>query len=1457
MKRSKAFLSILLIFVLTSIQLADTGIMVKAAEVSQEGAVDILSEDTAPEAETPEMSQEESRTGEIEESKESEQPCGDPEEEEVLPESIDGYDGEVTVESDPSSVALDLAGENSVRIKVTEAGRTGTSISMGAGLYEGDDCFTVYASNEENTSKYFYVEGKTPGTGAFRVTVYDRMTSTPTALASVRITVTVTCSHSYSAYTVHPASGDTPAQLEKICAYCDNRLFSDIEEMDVQPPVIYTQPKNAEYTAGKPSQKLKIEAYSYDEGSLGSEWFVNTKNSRSGGKKVGEGFEYLPPTDIAGDYYYYAVVTNTKDGKTNTAASEIAFVKVVDNEAYFKFSYYEKGDYYTVTKYLGDDEDVVIPDQYKGKPVKKIDSNAFYENKTIKTVRLPKNLEYIETNAFARSSLTSLELPDTVKTIGREAFSVCSSLTSVSLNDGLETIGSKAFTTCENLPTVRIPCTVTQIGSEAFNFCSKLDNVRVCTPKCSIGADAFRYCTKLKDIYFCSDKENINLSTHAFEYCRTKLYIHYPEGGANGWTDGVLQMLRLNCGFNTIYYGNTFKPVEYAVASIEDTDYTYNGIAHKPEVSVQYGSTKLTGGQDYTLTYENNVGAGRAKAVITGKAPYSGVVTLPFDIAKKTQTIDPGSEKIELYMGDTRALDITGQGYRTITSADPSILYVNSDDVLVGKKDGETTVTVSFSGDENYAPAECVISVKVLYKEPKKYTLTVKGGTGGGRYPAYETVHIAAAPETGYIFREWKGVDELEFTSGSKDTPEADFLMPERDLDIEAACDIKWIELHYDPNLQGTTEIHTEKVMEGRSVSQPWIPSAEGLKFMGWYREKDCENYFDMSTPITSELTLYARWISADINTYTVMFDLNGREGTPPSPQTVEEGEKVIYPRDPEAEGFSFMGWYLDPTCKELYDFNAPVTKELILYAFWKEAAAVSAFNAEFTDTAKDPYDGLVYNNGTGHYEWVYTGAAIKPPVTVTDSLGRLLKEGRDYSLSYKKNVNVQAKPAQVIIKGKGNYSGKKILEFYIVKADLAKAWQKKLLVMSPVQSVISGKKLSPVIVYCGKQLRSKDFGVTPAGKVTAATTASIQGKGKNFTGSITGISVNAVSAADYKAACIRVTLKPEKHYYNGFSQVLSGSELQVTAGANMLQKDRDYQMFYGNNVDAGKASVTVIGTGKYLGTVNKAFTILPGKTADITAVIPAVTAYAPGGAMPDIEVKAGSTLLVEGKDYKLTCSKNKKKGKGAYKIIFMGNYRGHKKLTGTFEIGAASFAGASVVAPDMVYTGPGKFFPAPVVTVDGVFVSGRDYTVKYFDGNKELSSGDVTDLGGDPSKQITVKVMGKNNFKEESADVDGSFRILKVSENAVDLSKARIVAKGTSKKVKACEYTGQAIVPEVDVQIKVGGRWINVDPERYSVTAMNNINKGSAYLMVTGDGISAAGSKMVRFKIKARNISR
>ena len=78
---------------------------------------------------------------------------------------------------------------------------------------------------------------------------------------------------------------------------------------------------------------------------------------------------------------------------------------------------------------------------------------------------------------YGWTSLTSIDIPNSVTSIGEYAFQNCTSLTSIEIPDGVTFIGSSAFYSCTGLTSIEIPNGVTSIGKGAFYDCSNLESI--------------------------------------------------------------------------------------------------------------------------------------------------------------------------------------------------------------------------------------------------------------------------------------------------------------------------------------------------------------------------------------------------------------------------------------------------------------------------------------------------------------------------------------------------------------------------------------------------------------------------------------------------------------------------------------------------------------------------------------------------------------------------------------------------------------------------------------------------------------------------------------------------------------------------------------------------------------------------------------------------------------------
>lgn len=470
----------------------------------------------------------------------------------------------------------------------------------------------------------------------------------------------------------------------------------------------------------------------------------------------------------------------------------------------------------------------------------------------------------------------------------------------------------------------------------------------------------------------------------------------------------------------------------------------------------------------------------------------------------------------------------------------------------------------------------------------------------------------------------------------------------------------------------------------------------------------------------------------------------------------------------------------------------------------------VNAGTGTITITGKGIYGGSVKKtftikklgisatavSGTGNK--VYTGSAIKP-VPAVKAGGRTLKNGTDFTVSYKNNT--EPGTATLIVNGKGNYSGSVSKTFKITARAI-----NDVEVTVP-DTVFTGEQVRPdvVVSYGSYQFISdSDYTLSFKDNVNIGT-ASVVVTGKNHLSGSRTVTF-PIEKADISSTEIAVKNAT-------FTGSAIKSDVDVRLGNVTLKEGTHYTLSYKNNVNAGTAQVTISGKGSLEGAVTMSFTIAK---ADISkASISANGTYAPDGVKIGINAKFGNYTL-KSSDYSFTAPTAA--GEQTLTISGNGNFSG--KTTVKCNVAKADIANAK---SSLSLSTDGKGYTVTVI-YDGVLLTqDKDYKVAV----TESTTG------------VSAVITGIGNYGG-TATISGISNELEAFENAVVT-----IGKVT--------YNGTAQLPSVTV--KIGSVTLKSGTD-YILCAYDNTNAGTATAVITGKGKYEGAEKKTQFKIAPAAIS-
>lgn len=254
-----------------------------------------------------------------------------------------------------------------------------------------------------------------------------------------------------------------------------------------------------------------------------------------------------------------------------------------------------------------------------------------------------------------------------------------------------------------------------------------------------------------------------------------------------------------------------------------------------------------------------------------------------------------------------------------------------------------------------------------------------------------------------------------------------------------------------------------------------------------------------------------------------------------------------------------------------------PVPQSEITESESQEPVTTESGVAAYSARQEVPQEQTLQNvSVTGVKAKIYTGKPLTQKVKIKDTTtGKLLKEGKDYTISYENNVN--AGTATLVVRGVSGsgHTGVLRMNFTIAPQTVAKK--------------VKGKVLQKKILYTGAELKPS-FSLTynkmtlTAGKDYQVSYANNIAKGSGQIivtgqGNYTGMQIIKFKITGPKMKDASVSLNTSSTVYNGAT---SYPGVTVTYAGKTCKEGTDYTVKYPKKLKAGKNSISVRGKGNF-----------------------------------------------------------------------------------------------------------------------------------------------------------------------------------------------------------------------------------------------------------------------------------
>ena len=310
-----------------------------------------------------------------------------------------------------------------------------------------------------------------------------------------------------------------------------------------------------------------------------------------------------PPTTETTEPETQTEPVATTETPSEPGATEPTTPVITTAPPHADFSFIESSGAVTITGYSGSKTNVEVPAKINNKPVTTIGENAFF-NSSITSIKLPTSVRTIGKSAFhSCTSLQSISLPAAVTTIEPNAFRGCTGLSAITLSSSLKKIGAQAFYQCTALTSVALPNSVSSIGDWAFAYCTNLAGMAIPSAVATLGNSVFYEC---KSLSRCTIESGTHLSTlgdSMFFDCTSLKSFSFPSGiravpancfvGCRSLSSVSLAASITTIGQNAFADCVSLTGIKFSINLRKIDDGAFNGCTGLKDITFPYGMSTI------------------------------------------------------------------------------------------------------------------------------------------------------------------------------------------------------------------------------------------------------------------------------------------------------------------------------------------------------------------------------------------------------------------------------------------------------------------------------------------------------------------------------------------------------------------------------------------------------------------------------------------------------------------------------------------------------------------------------------------------------------------------------------------------------------------------------------------------------------------------------------------------